>query len=204
MWHDQEGPRPYQNDLGLSIIHTPGHTPDSVAWYDNYEMHLSCGDSFYEEGVDGMPITFPKEGNLIEWVFSMQKLAVFVRSENARAEREAEELSGDEGWLEVAKRVVVSCAHSTSKIDGGEILAALEKFAARVFGGEVPIVKEGMYFGEQFCRWRDPDDSKDDGYKMSLQAPMRLMTEARKFFGLEVGDRKASIRKGYVRVVPVF
>ena len=36
--------------------------------HDHEEMHLSCGDSFYDEGDDGMPIIFPSEGNLIEWV----------------------------------------------------------------------------------------------------------------------------------------
>ena len=70
IWHEDE-PRPFQTDLGISIIHTPGHTPDELAWYDHDETHLSCGDSFYEEGEDGMPIIFPGEGNLVEWVFSM-------------------------------------------------------------------------------------------------------------------------------------
>ena len=69
IWHrDLEEPRPFQTDLGVSVIHTPGHTPDSLAWYDHFEMHLYVGDSFYEEGKDGMSISFPGEGNLIEWV----------------------------------------------------------------------------------------------------------------------------------------
>jgi glyoxylase-like metal-dependent hydrolase (beta-lactamase superfamily II) len=104
LWHEYDGePQPFQTDLAMSIIHTPGHTPDELAWYDHEEMHLSCGDSFYEEGEDGMPIIFPAEGNLIEWVFSMQKLLVFVRSENARAAAAAE--SGSElGWACVTKR----------------------------------------------------------------------------------------------------
>lgn len=64
IWHEDDGePEPYQNDLGLSIMHTPGHTPDELAWYDHEEMHLSCGDSFYEEGEDGMPIIFPSAGS---------------------------------------------------------------------------------------------------------------------------------------------
>ncbi|EMC99817.1 hypothetical protein BAUCODRAFT_30232 [Baudoinia panamericana UAMH 10762] len=76
-------------DLGITVLHTPGHTPDELAWYDHDEMHLYVGDSFYREGEDGMPIVFPKEGSMIEWVFSMQKLAVFVRAENARAADDA-------------------------------------------------------------------------------------------------------------------
>lgn len=68
LWHKEDEPRPYQTDLDMSIIHTPGHTPDELAWYDSAEMHLSVGDSFYEEGEESMPIIFPGEGNLIEWV----------------------------------------------------------------------------------------------------------------------------------------
>ena len=179
-WHDKEGPKPYQTDLGISIIHTPGHTPDELAWYDPDEMHLSCGDSFYEEGEDGMPIIFPSEGNLIEWVFSMQKLLVFVRSENARVARIAEQ-ANENGWVQVAKRVQVSCAHQTAGVDGEEILVYLEKFAARVYEGAVPIVKKEIWHGDACYTWRE--DGKDT--KMALKAPARLMDAARKFFGLE-------------------
>ena len=178
MWHDDE-PRPFQTDLRISIIHTPGHTPDELAWYDHTEMHLSCGDSFYEEGEDGMPIEFPAEGNLIEWVFSMQKLLVFVRSENARATKVAEEAS-DNGWVQVAKRVKVSCAHQTSCVDGEEILATLEKFAARVYQGEVPVIKKQVERGDAYYTWREEGNES----KMSIKAPARLMDEARRFFNL--------------------
>ena len=182
IWHDKEGPKPYQNDLALSVIHTPGHTPDELAWYDRYEMYLSVGDSFYEEGEEKMPIVFPRDGNLIEWVFSMQKLLVFVRSENKRAEKESRE-SVEGGCVEVPKRVMVSCAHQTSKADGEEILAALEKFAARVYQGEVPVFRREDLFGEAYCWWRDEDGKGDENYRFSIRAPVRLMDEARKFFG---------------------
>ncbi|KAK3726003.1 hypothetical protein LTR37_000151 [Vermiconidia calcicola] len=180
LWHEDE-PRPFQTDLGIAIIHTPGHTPDSIAWYDHAEMHLSCGDSFYEEGEDGMPIIFPAEGNLIEWVFAMQKLLVFVRSENARAAKAAEENSKSD-WVEVAKRVKVSCGHQNAAEDGEEILAALEKFSARVYRGDVPVVKKEIWHGEACYTWRD----NEDGAKMSLQAPARLMNAARRFFNIDV------------------
>jgi glyoxylase-like metal-dependent hydrolase (beta-lactamase superfamily II) len=66
-------------DLGITILHTPGHTPDELAWYDHDEMFLYVGDSFYERGGEGMDIIFPAEGNLVEWWFSMMKLKEFVR-----------------------------------------------------------------------------------------------------------------------------
>ncbi|KAK3055610.1 hypothetical protein LTR09_003531 [Extremus antarcticus] len=183
IWHDDEEPQPFQTEIGLSIIHTPGHTPDELAWYDHDEMHLSCGDSFYEEGEDGMPIIFPAEGNLIEWVFSMQKLLVFVRSENARAAAVAEKAT-ENGWVQVAKRVKVSCAHQTTAADGEEILATLEKFAARVYNGDVPVVKKEVSHEEAYYTWREEDNES----KMSIKAPARLMDDARRFFNLDVSQ----------------
>ena len=144
-------------------------------------MHLSCGDSFYEEGEDGMPIIFGPESNLIEWVFAMQKLLVFVRSENARATEIAEKASQD-GWIQVAKRVTVSCAHQTSSIDGEKVLEALEKFSARVFQGKVPVVKKGRGYDGEWWVWREEDKE----VQFSMQLPPRLMDAARKFFNLYV------------------
>ena len=146
-------------------------------------MHLSVGDSFYEEGEDGMPIIFPGEGNMIEWVFSQQKLLVFVRSENARAAKAAEEASL-EGWVQVPKRVKVSCAHQTAAVDGEEILAALEKFAAQAYQGEIPVVKREVWQEEAYYTWRE--DIKK--VRFSLKAPARLMDDARAFFDLHPED----------------
>lgn len=189
VWHQDE-PKPFQTNLDITIIQTPGHTPDELAWYDHAEMHLSCGDSFYEEGEDEMPIIFPAEGgSLIEWIFSMQKLQVFIRSENARAAtKAAEEATGDGGWVQVARRVKVSCAHQTSSVDADDVLTALGKFAQRAYLGDVPVVKEECVHGELFYTWRDEMDTR-----MSLQAPARLMDAARKFFGLDFDeiDRKS-------------
>ena len=186
IWHKEDDePRPFQTDLRISILHTPGHTPDELAWYDHDEMHLSCGDSFYEEGKDAMPIIFPGDGNLIEWVFSMQKLLVFVRSENARAAKAAEQAK-DSGWVKVASRVKVSCAHQTYGVDGEEILAYLEKFASQVFNGEVPVVRKEVWLGDSYYTWRDAPEGKEA--KMSIKAPARLMDDARRFFNLSVKE----------------
>jgi glyoxylase-like metal-dependent hydrolase (beta-lactamase superfamily II) len=74
-------------DLAITLIQQPGHTPDSLAWYDHDEMHLYVGDSVYEEGEEEMRIIWPPQGNMIEWTFSMQKLRQFVRSENAQVSK---------------------------------------------------------------------------------------------------------------------
>ena len=76
----------------------------------------------------------------------------------------------------------MSCAHQTAAVDGEEILATLEKFASRVFHGDVPVVKKGVELGEAVYTWRDNDNEA----KMSLKAPARLMDDARKFFNIDV------------------
>ncbi|KAK4894193.1 hypothetical protein LTR27_007560 [Elasticomyces elasticus] len=188
---------PAKIDLGITIIQTPGHTPDELAWYDHEEMHLYVGDSFYHEGKgDNMPIIFPGEGSLIEWVFSMQKLAVFVRGENARAAAASEDSStqdADDGWVHVKpapRRVKICCAHQTYSVDGAEILAELEAFSFRVFIGKVPVVASKKWHDDEiYDSWRE---SGKDATPMSIFAPRRLMEEARKFFGHDVAGSSES------------
>ncbi|TKA74056.1 hypothetical protein B0A55_05779 [Friedmanniomyces simplex] len=211
-------------DLGITIIQTPGHTPDELAWYDHDEMHLYVGDSFYREGdEDEMPIIFPRAGSLIEWVFAMQKLAIFVRGENARAavvaaavqERNGEDGSegnvddGEEdGWVHVPtptpispRRVKISCAHQTFSVDGAAILSELESFSFRVFKGDVPVVdSQKWHDGEVYDTWREKGK---DRTPMSIFAPRRLMVDARKFFGHPEGGegRKSKGDEGEGRLV---
>ncbi|KAK5679064.1 hypothetical protein LTS10_008720 [Elasticomyces elasticus] len=187
-----------KTDLGITIIQTPGHTPDELAWYDHQEMHLYVGDSFYHEGKgDNMPIIFPGEGSLIEWVFSMQKLAVFVRGENARAaaasEYDSSAQDADDEWVHVKpapRRVKICCAHQTYSVDGAEILAELEAFSFRVFIGKVPVVASKKWHDDEiYDSWRE---SGKDATPMSIFAPRRLMEEARKFFGHDVAGSSES------------
>ncbi|KAI6819719.1 hypothetical protein KC340_g13649 [Hortaea werneckii] len=171
-----------QQDLGITIFQTIGHTPDELSWYDHDEMHLYVGDSFYREGKETMPIIFTVDGNMIEWIFAMQKLAVFVRTENAKAAAAAEkaETSDKDGWVEVPRRVLVSCAHQTVAVDGAEILAELEQFSYRVISGDVPLVDSRDVFGTRFDTWRETTKERTP---MSIMAPWALMEQVREFFG---------------------
>jgi glyoxylase-like metal-dependent hydrolase (beta-lactamase superfamily II) len=168
-------------DLVITIFQTVGHTPDELAWYDHDEMHLYVGDSFYREGPDGMPIIFPAEGSMVEWIFAMQKLAVFTRTVNAKEEAAAEGHE-DDGWVNVPRRVLVSCAHQTVAVDGAEILAELEAFSYRALLGKVPVVKSEEWMGEVYDTWRETGKERTP---MSIKAPRRLMRDCRKFFGHE-------------------
>jgi glyoxylase-like metal-dependent hydrolase (beta-lactamase superfamily II) len=173
-------------DLEITVLHTPGHTPDQLAWYDQDEMHLYVGDSFYERGLEKMDIIWPPQGNLIEWHFSMQKLRCFIRSENARAAAilEEEEETGSECWVNVARRVKVGCGHQTADVDGEGLMEALEKVWWRVLRGQIAVSDTIIISGEMMDRWIEP--GKDPQF--SFRAPRRLMEDARRFFrgnGLE-------------------
>ncbi|KAH9838182.1 Metallo-beta-lactamase superfamily [Teratosphaeria destructans] len=171
-------------DLGITMLQTIGHTPDSLAWYDQDEMHLYVGDSFYREGEDGMPIVFPAEGDMREWIFAMQKLAVFTRTQNAREEAAAS-VQSEDGWVQVPRRVLVSCGHQTVGVDGAEILAELEAFSYRALLGQVPVVETKVRRGEVWDLWRETGEKRTP---MSILAPRRLMRDCRRFFGHWVED----------------
>ena len=87
-------------DTGMTIIHTPGHTPDSLTWYDRNERYIVVGDSLYErESPDTrdaseppMPTMFDVESDLLDWWDSLKKVIGFVRDRN----EEVEETSRDE------------------------------------------------------------------------------------------------------------
>ncbi|EXJ91123.1 hypothetical protein A1O1_04230 [Capronia coronata CBS 617.96] len=78
----------------LTILHMPGHTPDSLAWYDA-DTHMLCvGDSFYLKETPttraapwgpepAMPTIFTLESDLADWWTSARKVLAFVREKNA-------------------------------------------------------------------------------------------------------------------------
>lgn len=81
-----------------TILHTPGHTPDSLSWYDA-EHHVLCvGDSFYLKRAvhhapwgdePPMPTMFNLESNLADWWRSLHKVLDFVVRKNRELEGEA-------------------------------------------------------------------------------------------------------------------
>lgn len=151
--------------LDIQILHTPGHTPDELAWYDTSERHLYVGDSFYqrvaEDGSYEQAILFPKEGNWIHYLASLQKLRQFVESENQREPDEA--------------AVRVGCGHVTSDASAMVMLVEVESFFRRILAGKVPIVKEESKRGEVYATWKEDGPSR-----YSVEAPIRLAHEARR------------------------
>jgi len=138
--------------LGISILHTPGHTPDELAVYDTAEKMLYVGDSLYEEET----IIFPKEGSIVEWMSSIKYLIVFVKTENQ---------SGQE--------VQINCGHRTVCRPALEVLNATKEFMEDVIGGREPVRGRGCHRGEENVAY------VQKGGRFALRCPERLVLEAR-------------------------
>lgn len=150
--------------LHLQILHTPGHTPDELAWYDEQERHLYVGDSFYERvaryNLYEQAIIFSKEGNWVYYMQSLEKLVRFVAEKNEEPEKAP---------------VRIGCGHITSSVDGVEILRDVRQLFREIIAGEVPIVHSEEKRGEEFVLWKAAGEPR-----FSVAAPKRLAREAAK------------------------
>jgi glyoxylase-like metal-dependent hydrolase (beta-lactamase superfamily II) len=156
--------------LPIVTFHTPGHTPDSLTWYDTQERVLYVGDSFYDQmspdsdnapwGPEGpAPILFPNEGSLVDWWCSVDRLVAFVITKNAEAE---------------GARVKLAAGHVTSNADAGMFLIDVKDFVARVLRNVLSFEERPAKRGERFGMW-----SESGGGRFSLGAPVRLVEEGR-------------------------
>jgi glyoxylase-like metal-dependent hydrolase (beta-lactamase superfamily II) len=154
--------------LPIITIHTPGHTPDSLSWYDTEERTLYVGDSFYyQESSDTRnapwgpeppaAILFPSEGDLAAWWLSLSKLIAFVDEKNCGGE----------------KRVVLSASHTTTCMDAATLLENVKEFMGRVLRDEIPCKEGAEKRGERFGYWGE------DGREFKLGAPLRIVGEGR-------------------------
>jgi glyoxylase-like metal-dependent hydrolase (beta-lactamase superfamily II) len=160
-------------NLPIITLHTPGHTPDSLSWYDLKERVIYVGDSFYEkESTDtreapwgperSASILFPKEGDLLSWWRSLEKLSAFVKARNA----------------EENKIVTLAAGHVTISVDAQECLVDVKRFMAKVLRGEARFEEQPLKREERFGHWTDTkQDSASGGF--SLGAPLRIIHEGR-------------------------
>ena len=154
--------------LGIQILHTPGHTPDELAWYDESERHLYVGDSFYQRVAEDesyeQAILFPKEGNISDYLASLDKLITFVDAKNADETASRDSLK-------------IGCGHVTSSVDAKEILLAVQKLFVNILKDKVPIVQREEKRGEEWVTWRENGEPR-----FSVAAPKRIMVDAKQSF----------------------
>ncbi|OJD36758.1 metallo-hydrolase oxidoreductase [Diplodia corticola] len=161
--------------VDVTVLHTPGHTPDELAWYDHDERYLYVGDSFYERGPDGMAIVFPKEGDWADFMASLRKMLRFVRRENEYMLADSLNYYNHD-FCGVHRRVKLCCGHCTVRAEAEEMLDAVRDLFERILAGKVPVTRSDTYRDEIYDTWTDGGDEA----RFAVRAPRRLAEEARK------------------------
>jgi glyoxylase-like metal-dependent hydrolase (beta-lactamase superfamily II) len=166
--------------LGLRIIHTPGHTPDSMAIYDEVERWLYVGDTCYqrfatmpwgeEANAQGIPIILPLQGNWQDFMRSLTTLRDFVTQEEASL-----------GEGPTRKQIQLAAGHTTSQTPAASFLRRLIAFCEGIVTGATPecvrlpgsVVAPGGSLGdEMFVMW-----NHDGRTEFSLMAPERFIDD---------------------------
>ena len=137
--------------LGAVLLHTPGHTPDEIALWDEAETMLYVGDTLYERA----PIIFPNEGSVVRWCATVDQLVKFIEASGKGAQAR------------------ISCGHETAMGDALDVLHTTKAFMWDVIDGREPVKRRMTRRGEEFVEY------VQDGGRYSLICPERLIKEAR-------------------------
>jgi Metallo-beta-lactamase superfamily len=182
----------------IQFLHVPGHTPDSLAWYDLDEHHLYVGDTFYERKrrkpipglpdeagqVPGLPATqaaiiFPEEGgDWIQYMSSLDLLLSFVMHQNIELRRQYGQR------YDSPPRVKVACGHLTYEGDAESMIIEVRGLFERIIAGEVPVASSGKKRGVIHDFWLENEESR-----YSVMAPRHLAQEAREHFHPSVRNK---------------
>ncbi|KZW02775.1 Metallo-hydrolase/oxidoreductase [Exidia glandulosa HHB12029] len=141
----------------ILALHTPGHTPDSLALYDPDEATLYVGDTLYE----WEPTIFPLEGDIVAWLASVRLLVQFVK--------EHEHGGG--------ARVKINCGHQTA---GGPALEILEEclgFVEDILAGKVREAKRMKVRGYEVVVYEQPGPAPA---RFVIRAPVKLIEDGRR------------------------
>jgi hypothetical protein len=181
--------------LRIQLLHIPGHTPNSLAWYDIDAHHLYIGDMFYARKRDpGVPVApdlpaegdaaviFPVEGSWIDYMSSLELLLSFICHRNFELERQwqSEEVGGRPPENKSPPRVQLGSGHVTADADAEVMTLEVRSLFGAIIAGKVPVKQSLVKRGELFDYW-----CEGDGARYSVLAPRRLVEEARGHFKLE-------------------
>jgi len=159
-------PGPNKENLGVTILHTPGHTPDEIALFDEAEMMLYVGDSLYEYE----HIIFPTQGSIVTWFSSMDYLVSSVKEKNS--------LSASSANGAAPKEVLINSGHVTALRPALEVLLAAIAFMRDVVDGREKVKERQSRRGEVMVTYEQADN------RFSLRCPERLVLEARSLKGV--------------------
>jgi glyoxylase-like metal-dependent hydrolase (beta-lactamase superfamily II) len=186
--------------LRIQLLHIPGHTADSLAWYDIDAHHLYIGDMFYErkrdlgfpipratEGlptIDDAPIIFPSEGNWIAYLSSLSLLLSFIRHQNFLLQLHwaSEPIHEKPPEHRSPPRVKLGAGHVTADGDAEIMTREVEALFRRIIARKVPVGRSLVRRGEVFDYWCEGEEAL-----YSVLAPRRLVEEARGHFEGEGG-----------------
>ncbi|KAI6096484.1 Metallo-hydrolase/oxidoreductase [Pisolithus croceorrhizus] len=138
--------------LGVTVLHTPGHTPDGLALWDANESMLYVGDTRYEDD----PIIFPEEGNLPDWFATVGNLLAFVCKQPD------------------PDNVRINCGHAAVMKLAIEVLRATKEFMKDVVPGTEPLRRRFQTRGQWVVEY------KQKSGRFSPICPERLVLEAMK------------------------
>lgn len=163
--------------LGLQLIHTPGHTPDSIAIYDEAERWLFIGDTCYQRFAtmpwgeeQAVPIILPLQGNWRDFTASIHTLHAFVLQTEATLDDTSTET-----------RIRLAAGHTTSQSLAEDFLRRAIAFCEGIVSGTVPefmrlagdaVAPGGSLGDEMFILWQG--EGRTD---FSLMAPERFKDE---------------------------
>jgi glyoxylase-like metal-dependent hydrolase (beta-lactamase superfamily II) len=140
----------------MTLLHTPGHTPDELALYDTAEKMLYVGDSLYEYE----DIIFPNEGSIVQWFTSIDYLINFVNDEN-------------QNNRSVTGNVLINSGHCTVTQPALETLERARAFMEQVVDGTEEVKERLVVRGEENVVYRQKAGN------FSLRCPERLVEDAR-------------------------
>lgn len=167
----------------IQFLHIPGHTPDSLCWYDIDEHHLYVGDTLYTSvsphPIPSLPVSEPIDsaiifpatgGNLTHYIRSLDTLLSFIQHKN-KTKRSM--IINPHGFEQGQERMRLSSGHITYNADAEDIVSQARAFVLRIICDEIPVSKSLVRHGV-LC-----DFYEEEGGRFGVLTPRRLVEEAR-------------------------